>query len=357
MREADWERVEELDRKNAGEEFDSLLWRPVEAYVDRDTAAQAAFERQVVEARDSSGLRGALYAAFAIHDLDAIRRLTELGGSTVWSERLRGQASRNRRYADLMGGRWNAADGGTCPAPNPERMGVVVCALLPFLAPPAGALEALRRRVAAWDSVPPAVDSVSARDGTAEEAPDSALEAHARLYVLGSIDARLGRTEAALDAAARLEGLPTIPRWEPTMRALANTIRGQVALRQGRPEEALSLLPDGPGVFPPEFVNHPLFAREVERLLRGEALYAAGRDDEALTWFENAFAYTWHESIYDPFLTLRRAELLDRLGRAEEAADAYSRFLQMWPDPDPGQIPLVEDARRRLATLRSEATG
>jgi hypothetical protein len=348
VREADWKRAEELNRTRAGEDFDSLLWRPAPFYFERDTAAQAAFERSVVEARDSSGLRGAINSAFAVHDLDAIRRLTEIAGSPVWSERLRAIAGRNERYAGLMGGRWNSADGGACPASNPERMGVVVCALLPFLAPPDGALEALRERVARWDSVP------APGAAAAEEDPDSALIAHGRLYVLGSIDAALGRTEAALDAAQRLESLPTIPRWEPSVRALANTIRGQVALRQGRPEEALEVLPDGPGVFPPELVYHPLFAREIERLWRGEALYAAGRDAEALTWFENALAWSYHESIYDPFLTLRRAELLDRLGRAEEAADAYERFLQMWPDPDPGLRPLVEDARRRLATLRSE---
>ena len=349
MREADWKRAEELDRTRAGEDFDSLFWRPVRAYFERDTAAQAAFERDVVEARDSSGLRGATYAAFVLHDLDAIGRLTALAASSVWPERVREIASRNERYAAMMGGRWNSADGGGCPAPDPERMGVVVCALLPFLSPPDGALEALRERVARWDSVPALGD-----DDPAVEDPDSALIAHGRLYVLGSIDAALGRSESALDAAERLENLPTIPRWEPSVRALANTIRGQVALRQGRPEEALEVLPDGPGVFPPELVNHPLFAREIERLWRAEALYAAGRDQEALTWFENALAWTYHESIYDPFLTLRRAELLDRLGRAEEAAEAYERFLQMWPDPDPGLRPLVEDARQRLARLRSE---
>ncbi|HSM08472.1 MAG TPA: hypothetical protein VLA33_05585 [Gemmatimonadota bacterium] len=351
MREADWKRAEDLDRTRQGEEFDSLFWRPVQAYFERDTAAQAAFERSVVEARDSSGLRGATYAAFVIHDLGAIRRLVDLAGSAVWPERFRDVAGRNERYAALMGGRWNTEDGGACPAADPERMGVVVCALLPFLPPSDEALEALRERAARWDSVPPAPG-----DRPAEENPDSALMAHGRLYVLGSIDAALGRAEAALEAAERLERLPTIPRWEPTVRALANTIRGQVALRQGRPEEALEVLPDGPGVFPPELVNHPLFAREIERLWRGEALYAAGRDAEALSWFENALAWSFHESIYDPFVTLRRAELLDRLGRAEEAAEAYARFLQMWPDPDPGLRPLVEDARQRLATLRSERT-
>lgn len=383
MREADWERAEELGRRGEGEEFDSLFWRPVDAYGERDTAEQAAFERRVLEASDSSGLRGAMFAAFAVHDLDALRRLTELGGSSVWPEAHRARAARSHRYAGLMAGRWNTADGGACPTSNPEGMDGVVCALLPFLTPPDGALEALRERVAGWDSVPPAVgagtrsdeageaarsaaadggdaDRATAADAhhrPAEENPDSALKAHARLYVLGSIDAALGRTEAALAAAARLERLPTIPRWEPTVKGLANTIRGQIALRQGRPEEALSVLPDGPGVSPPELVNHPLFAREIERLWRGEALYAAGQDEQALTWFESALAWSFHESIYDPFLTLRRAELLDRLGRTDEAAEAYSRFLQMWPDPDPGLKPLVEDARRRLATLRGEGAG
>jgi tetratricopeptide (TPR) repeat protein len=249
-----------------------------------------------------------------------------------------------------MGGRWNTADGGKCPAANQARMGGVVCALLPFLTPPDGALETLRERVAAWDSVPPP----NTDNRPAQENPDSALVAHARLYVLGAIDAALGRGQDALDAADRLERLPTIPRWENGVRGLANTIRGQVALREGRPEEALAFLPAGPGVFPPELAYHPIFAREIERLWRGEALYAAGRDEEALKWFENALAWSYHESVYDPFLTLRRAELLDRLGRSEEAAEAYSRFLQMWPDPDPGIRPLTEDARRRLAALRSE---
>jgi tetratricopeptide (TPR) repeat protein len=355
VREEDWERLEELARIEEGDDFDSLFWQGSHPYTARDTVAQAEFEARLATVLDPSGLRGAFAAANALGDQAALSRLSEVGRSAGWSESVRATASMWSGYAVLAGGRWEMADGGRCPTIRaPEGMGGVMCALIPFLPVPDDALRALRAAVAAWDSVP-AADGERA-DSIASADPDAALRPHGRLYVLGAIDARLGDAQAALGAADRLETLPTPSRWRPTVRALARTLRAEVALRAGRAEEALALLAVPADAPPPELANHPVFARELERLWRADALYEAGRNEEALRWYRNAFAYTFDEEIYRPYITLRRAELLDRLGRPEEAAAEYSRFLELWPDPAPDLHPLVEDARQRLATLRSERT-
>ena len=48
---------------------------------------------------------------------------------------------------------------------------------------------------------------------------------------------------------------------------------------------------------------------------------------------------------------LRSAEVLTRLGRTAEARRRYRRFLELWGQADRSLLPIVEEARERLAEL------
>ncbi|MGD2216953.1 MAG: tetratricopeptide repeat protein [Gemmatimonadales bacterium] len=89
-----------------------------------------------------------------------------------------------------------------------------------------------------------------------------------------------------------------------------------------------------------------------ERYLMGELLDATGRSREALSWFASLGDLQAYEIAYVAPAHLRRAQIHERLGEPEEAAEHYARFIELWQECDPELRPLVEDAEARLAPLR-----
>jgi hypothetical protein len=51
------------------------------------------------------------------------------------------------------------------------------------------------------------------------------------------------------------------------------------------------------------------------------------------------------------------ARILDESGHSEEAAGHYSRFLELWENPDQEFKPMVDEARERLSVLRPSPAG
>jgi hypothetical protein len=45
------------------------------------------------------------------------------------------------------------------------------------------------------------------------------------------------------------------------------------------------------------------------------------------------------------------AEIYERQGNRQKAAEHFTRFVELWKDCDPEFRPLVEDARRRASPL------
>jgi hypothetical protein len=48
---------------------------------------------------------------------------------------------------------------------------------------------------------------------------------------------------------------------------------------------------------------------------------------------------------------LRQAEIDERLGKREDAARHYARVAELWGNSDPEFRPMLDTARRRLASL------
>ena len=138
------------------------------------------------------------------------------------------------------------------------------------------------------------------------------------------------------------------------VRSLARTIRADVATATGRTNEGLTLLAEVRGDIPFELLWLPYFSEEHARYLRSRLLFQAGRDEEALRLVENAFAGTPGELYYRAPAHLLQAEIQQRLGNREAAAEQYSRFIALWRSCDQPLRPIVEGAKTQLARMVAE---
>ena len=111
------------------------------------------------------------------------------------------------------------------------------------------------------------------------------------------------------------------------------------------------------GDVPLDLSSSPWFSEGYARLLRGEALLAAGDDAGAQRWLENGFAGTPGEPVYAGPAALRLGDIYERQGERQKAIDSYERFVRMWGACEPPLRPLVEQARERLAKLTGEPRG
>ena len=96
------------------------------------------------------------------------------------------------------------------------------------------------------------------------------------------------------------------------------------------------------------------FSQALERYTRAELLAAAGRDQEAILWFNTFATGSSRDLIYLAPSHLRRGEIYERLGDADRAAEHYERFIELWRDCDPELRPLVTYAAERLTLLAEQ---
>jgi tetratricopeptide (TPR) repeat protein len=179
-----------------------------------------------------------------------------------------------------------------------------------------------------------------------------------RHYTVGNLSLRLRDTETASGAAralARLAGAGA----NPLVRDLERGLRAQIAAHGGRAAEGLRLLEQlelAPTAL--AMINVlPFGARPHERYLRGELLASLGRERDALAWFASLGALSGPETAFRAPAHLRQAELYERLGEQRQAAQHYTRFLELWNDSDAELQPLVRAARARLAELTPQLEG
>jgi tetratricopeptide (TPR) repeat protein len=87
---------------------------------------------------------------------------------------------------------------------------------------------------------------------------------------------------------------------------------------------------------------------------RAELLYQNNKDDEAIRWFQNAFAGSHDEAVYQPMVDLRLAQIYERKGDRPKALEHYAAFLRQWESADPDALPLVDQARAAMTRLRAQ---
>jgi DNA-binding SARP family transcriptional activator len=173
-----------------------------------------------------------------------------------------------------------------------------------------------------------------------------------RQYSFGILSVRLDDTAAARSASTQLGRLAATKGASALTRDLDRGLRAQLAWASKRAEEALRLLDaleirDSQG----DVAATPFVTRVNERFLRAEILASLGRDGEALRWLEALGPGSVTEIPSQAISHLRQAEIHERLGRRDEAARHYTAFLSLWQHADAEFRPVVEIARRRLASL------
>jgi tetratricopeptide (TPR) repeat protein len=114
----------------------------------------------------------------------------------------------------------------------------------------------------------------------------------------------------------------------------------------GRPERALKILE------PVSQVQQG--TRDDLELTLAEAYLAAGRWDQAAEALRRVIerASIGYDGLI-PWVMAHRllGEVSERLGRPDDAALYYGRFIDLWKDADPGLQPLVAATRERLSRL------
>jgi DNA-binding SARP family transcriptional activator len=194
-------------------------------------------------------------------------------------------------------------------------------------------LVRLRRETAAWTFPPMPADGAFRNEigmGTPIEIEPL------RQYTLGALSARLGDTASAVAAANSLRRLAAAPGATMLVRDLDRGLRARLAWQAGRAQEALALLEaleaqDSQG----DIAVIPFVSRANERFLHGEVLESLGRNDDALRWFASLGYGSVSEIPLRALAYRRQADILERLGKRDEAAKHMARVADLWHNADP----------------------
>jgi tetratricopeptide (TPR) repeat protein len=334
-----------------------LSMRVFLAYARGDSIAR---DRLVEEARASDSRQSqiaARYVATFLENFAAPESLAQLDMAPSRRPHIRANAQLFLAWLELARGRWTGAKAAFAEAERMREAPPVlaqraIAATLPFLRVPRADLDSIRGEVERWN---PGTELAGSDPGLGAR-----LQPHLRLYLLGLLNSRLGDRAAALRYAGEIEGTEGPTEAQTTIRDLARTVRADVALEGGNADEARQALDSIQGQVPLELVSVPLyanareFAQEHARHLRVLVLSAGRMDREALRWIESSFQGAPSEFVYLAPMHLEQAEIYERLGQLEQAADHYRRFVTLWQNCDVPLRPQVEQARARLAQLGSE---
>jgi tetratricopeptide (TPR) repeat protein len=356
VREDDWARGDTLIRRKfpQGLPFDV---RVTFAAFRKDTTSLRLLHDEGMETAGQKGRKGdrALEAggllSSYLEDLEQAEEFTRLSTQASLPTRIRAPAHLQLARLAVAGGRWSVAKQELAAAArlgeaDSALIGRALAASLPFLGVPENDIRSIRDAVEGWS---PGHDA-------SKPFPEwiRPLAPHLRLYLLGLLSARLGDGAEALRLASALETNPAPPGSRSVVRSLARTIRADVAAGSGRTNEGLTLLDQIHGEIPIELLGLLAFSEEHARYLRSRLLYLAGRDEEALRLVENAFAGTPAELYYRAPAHLLQAEIHQRLGNRDAAAEQYTRFIALWRSCDEPLRPVVEGARTQLARMVAE---
>jgi tetratricopeptide (TPR) repeat protein len=337
VREEAWTEADSLYRRWFPTSEPPLHERAVIAHLRRDSLL---VRQLIAEAATAPGRRpglGGLAVARYFREMDNAERFARAGLTSSKTPELR--AFHHRTLGELALARGRRADART-EFLQAERHSAgmrsqrALAAVIPFL-PPASDLNELIRDY----------ESISApATGTELE---RALAQHVNIYLLGLLKSAAGDYAAAERLAVQLDQLPAPVAGAAVSRALAQTVRADVAWRRNRYADVITLLEPVNGDIPSDLLMSPAFAQEHARYLRADAYLRLGNRQEALRWFRYGFHGTPNEVAYMAPVHLRLGEIYDDLGNRDQAAKHYGIALSLWDRADPDLAPLMENARRR----------
>jgi tetratricopeptide (TPR) repeat protein len=157
----------------------------------------------------------------------------------------------------------------------------------------------------------------------------------------------MGPADEARRALTRLDAMQdSLP---VPMRETLDYARALTLQREGRPQEALKLLPNAAWIGP------SLLWTSYRRLLRASLEMDLKQPASALATLDTLIRSPMIEADEVPRAHFNRGRALEALGRNEEARRAYEEFLRLWKDADPDQPKLQQarDAVRRLSAPKA----
>jgi tetratricopeptide (TPR) repeat protein len=318
-----------------------------------DTAEIARFVAAMRETSDDIAQPLLGIVTFTTGDLTVGRRFWRLLTEPSRSPGVRLLAHLTLAKMELMSGRWTAASAEIDSAEALDFATALehraLLSLWPLLTVPRSELQDLRIRLSRWKGAAGPTNDSSSIGERAFIGEHAAAHPYLRLYLLGLVDLRLGESAPALHYATELEHLAKASFAPFFVEDLARSLRAEAARLGGGPGEALAIL-DSASFWNreelPRWGGSPFYDHEYEQFVRAELLDTLGRTDEALRAYGGLADQLFHTGAP---AHLRMARIYERHGESGKASEHYAKFAELWKDCDPDFRPLVEDARRRMA--------
>jgi tetratricopeptide (TPR) repeat protein/tRNA A-37 threonylcarbamoyl transferase component Bud32 len=234
-------------------------------------------------------------------------------------------------------------------APMPATATMGLLATLPLADPVPVDLDSMRAELDRWV----AHDRLTWGNSYNVTAWENRLQI--RPYLLGLFSAIEGDYEAALEYADEVQRQVAPNDFEPTIsQDLAEGVRAEVYLRQGRPDEALAALERAPRHVHYSEAKKSVFlegAREV--FLRGRVLQELGRYDEAI----DLYAFVTESYLGAALIApshYYRGQIFEAQTDTAQAIWHYEAFTELWTDADPEYQPKVREVLAHVAELKGE---
>ncbi len=200
------------------------------------------------------------------------------------------------------------------------------------------------------------LERLDPRSVPASNNPSVVFSAHDRLhailreYLLGLASVRLGDATRATRHAERVEAMEVPPTAGSLAGDLARSLRAQIRRAAGDAAGALALL-EGARMetWYGQTLASPYYAQVLERFQRAELLDVLGRGEQALPWYEHIAELSPFETAYLAVSHLRQSAIHERAGRMEEARRHAAAAIALWSDADPVLAGQLDAARRLVA--------
>jgi DNA-binding SARP family transcriptional activator/tRNA A-37 threonylcarbamoyl transferase component Bud32 len=171
-----------------------------------------------------------------------------------------------------------------------------------------------------------------------------------RTYLLALTSTWAGDSEAAQAYAAELRDMPRSSGRGAVIRSWAEAIVARIFASRGETAEAVRRLRVAPPDVPLWLTSiSPFFSRSLDRYALGELLRDNGQSQDALRWFRTLTE--GHELVLVAPTYLQMARIEEDLGNTTDALEHYRRFVELWENADAEFLPLLNEARAKIAQL------